>query len=210
MSLQAMLAGAALTSGMIVTVGPQNLHLIHTGLMRRHVVATVAVCLAADVLFVCAALAGGSVALQARPRLASLLQVVAVPLLLALAWRSARDSRHAAAATTAPDSTPAGRCAALARAALVSFGNPLVWIETLLVVGAAGNAWPAADRAAFGAGALAASALWFSALAFGARAAAGWLARPMVLRGLGFASAALLVGLALRMLPDALARAPWA
>jgi L-lysine exporter family protein LysE/ArgO len=76
-----------------------------------------------------------------------------------------------------------------------------VWIETLLVVGAAALALPNGEREAFALGALAASSLWFSALGWGARLLAPWLARPAVLRALALASAAMMAGMALRLLP---------
>jgi L-lysine exporter family protein LysE/ArgO len=76
-----------------------------------------------------------------------------------------------------------------------------VWIETVLIVGATAAAREcAAERAAFGAGALLASTLWFSALGFGARRAARWLSRPAVLRGLSGVSSLLLAGMAFSLL----------
>jgi L-lysine exporter family protein LysE/ArgO len=195
MDTPALVAGALLTAGLIVAIGPQNLHVLRTGLARRHVGATVLLCIAADALFVGVALGGTGAALAAAPRLQGLLQAAAVPLLLWMAWRAARDA--CAPARTTPPLT--GRGGVLAQTALVSFGNPAVWIETLLVFGSAAAAREGPERLAFGAGALLASALWFAALGYGARLAWRWLARPAVLRGLSGTSALLLAAMAWRL-----------
>lgn len=196
MNAEALAAGALLTAGLIVAVGPQNLHVLHTGLARRHVGVTVLLCVGADLLFVGAALAGAGAALAAAPQLQLLLRAVAVPLLLWMAWRAAREA--ARPAPGAPAVAPTAG-AALARTALVTFGNPAVWIETLLVFGSAAAAQGEAQRGAFAAGALLVSAVWFSGLGWGARLLRGWLLRPRVQRALGAASAALLAAAALRL-----------
>jgi L-lysine exporter family protein LysE/ArgO len=194
MHTPALVAGALLTAGLIVAIGPQNLHVLRTGLDRRHVGATVLLCIAADALFVGVALGGAGAALAAAPQLQGLLQAAAVPLLLWMAWRAARDAWAPPRAVP-----PAAGGSVLAQIALVSFGNPAVWIETLLVFGSAAAAREGPERLAFGAGALLASALWFAALGFGARLARRWLARPAVLRGLSGASALLLAAMAWRL-----------
>jgi L-lysine exporter family protein LysE/ArgO len=195
-STAALAAGALLSGGLIVAIGPQNLHVLRTGLARRHVGATVALCVAADALFIGAALAGAGAALAAAPRAQALLQWAAVPLLLWMAWRAARQ---AAAAAGDAAHVPAGVGPALGRTALVSFANPAVWIETLLVFGSAAMAQAEAERGAFAAGALLASAAWFAALGWGAHLLRAWLLRPAVQRMLGIASALLLGATALRL-----------
>jgi L-lysine exporter family protein LysE/ArgO len=194
-----MLAGAALTGSLIVAMGPQNLHVLRVGLSRRHVLLTVMLCVAVDALLIAAALGGASLALIAQPGVAALLPRLAALLLLWMAWRMWRDAAAGAAAAACGAGTAAGRRGALLQAALVSLGNPAVWLETLLVVGAAGATLAAPDRLAFGAGALAASTAWFCGLGYGARWAGRWLARPAVTRGLGLAGALMLALMALQL-----------
>lgn len=193
-------AGAALTGGLIIAVGPQNLHVLRTGLSRRHLGATVALCVAADALLIGSGLAGVSAALLASPAGADAARWVAVPLLGWLAWRAAREATGGTVdAATGPTTSARTLPAALGQASAVTFGNPAVWVETLLIVGAAGAALPAAERAAFGAGALAASCTWFCGLGYGARVAARWLARPALQRALAACSALLLAAMACQL-----------
>lgn len=196
MNAEALAAGALLTGGLIVAVGPQNLHVLHTGLLRRHVGATVLLCIGADVLLVGAALAGAGAVLMAAPGLQVLLRAVAVPLLLWMAWRAAREA--AAPVAVLPPAAPTA-CAALLRTALVTFGNPAVWIETLLVFGSAAATQDDGQRGAFAAGALLASAAWFTVLGWGAGRLRHWLLRPRAQRLLGAASALMLALAALRL-----------
>lgn len=198
MSAGAFFAGAVLTAGLIVAVGPQNLHVLRTGLARRHVAPTVALCVAVDALLIAAGLAGVSLALQADAPAGRWLQALAVPLLLWMAWRALRDAAQPVGAAAAAVRR-ATRRQALAQAALVSVVNPAVWVETLWVVGAAGATLAAGERLAFGAGALSSSAAWFCLLGFGARRCGLWLAQPAVLRALSLASALLLTAMAAQM-----------
>jgi L-lysine exporter family protein LysE/ArgO len=66
MLLQTYCTGALLAGGLIVAVGPQNLHVMRSGLARRHLGATVALCVAADALLIGLGLAGASAALGRR------------------------------------------------------------------------------------------------------------------------------------------------
>jgi L-lysine exporter family protein LysE/ArgO len=200
--LSAAAAGTVLSAGLIVAVGPQNLHVLRTGLTGRYVAATVLLCVAADALLIGLALAGASAALQARPALLAALYLACAPLLL---WLAAGAGREALAAPTRSLRNPPEAAAtlgkALGRAALVTFANPAVWIETVLIVGATAAARECSTkRAAFGGGALLASTLWFGTLGFGAGRAARWLARPAVLRGLSAVSGLLQACMALSLL----------
>lgn len=201
MAASAYLQGLLLCLALVAALGPQNLHVLRTGLARRHVGPTVALCVAADALLVLAALGGGTPALHAAPGLANGLTAAGAALLAGLALRALAEGRAPGAALAAA-AAPAGLRRTLARTALVTFANPSVYLETLLLVGAAGMALPEDARPAFAAGVLSASLLWFAGLGFGARLAAPWLSRPSVWRGLSLASAATLAAMALRLVGE--------
>lgn len=77
--------------------------------------------------------------------------------------------------------------------------NPHVWLDTVVLLGSvAATMGPA--RWSFGAGAMAASVLFFSALGMGARALAPVLARPAVWRGIEGGIGLLMCALALALL----------
>lgn len=202
-ALAAFVQGLALSLATIAAFGPQNLHVLRTGLARRHVGAAVAVCVAADALLIGGALAGAAPALGRVGWLEPLLAGLAALLLLGFAARALAE------AAAPPAASPGAACAqplrrVLATTAVVTFGNPSVYVETLLLVGATGAALPSELRPAFGAGALSASLLWFGALGFGARAASRWLVRPPAWRLLSLGSAAAMGAMALSLAAQAL------
>ncbi|MBX3604914.1 MAG: LysE family transporter [Piscinibacter sp.] len=199
----AFVQGLALSLATIAAFGPQNLHVLRTGLARRHVGAAVALCVAGDALLVGSALAGAAPALERVGWLEPLLAGAAAAMLLVFALRALGEAAAPQAALGAGAQQPLRRV--LATTAVVTFGNPSVWVETLLLVGATGAALPGDLRPAFGAGALCASLLWFGALGFGARAAARWLVRPLAWRLLSLASAAAMGAMALSLAAQALA-----
>jgi L-lysine exporter family protein LysE/ArgO len=191
--LCAFASGALLTGGLIVAIGPQNLHVLRIALARHHVAAVVALCVVADTLLIVAAVAGATEALQASPGWLWALQWAAVPLLLWMAAGSARAAVSSGPMDWGAEHARPSLRAQLGRTAALTFGNPAVWIETVLIVGAAASA-QADDtlRWSFAAGACLASACWFGALGYGAGAMARWLRRADVLRSLSALSAALL------------------
>lgn len=193
-------AGAWLTGSLIIAIGPQNLHVLRTGLVGRHVVLTVALCVAADALLLALALAGGLTALLRQPLVLGVMGAAGVLALATMAWRSLREAWRGGDIGSTDAAPAAGWRVALLRTLVVSLGNPAVWIETLFVVGATALALPASERPGFASGALAASALWFVALGFGARRLAPWLARPATLRLLAAISGLMLAGMAARLL----------
>ncbi|MFT7775818.1 LysE/ArgO family amino acid transporter [Roseateles sp.] len=193
-TLYHLLAGILLGGGLIVAIGPQNLHLLQVGIQRRHVAATVAVCIGVDAVLITLGLSGLSLLLMSRPDWLTQLRWLAWPLLGLMALRSLREACRADPVAALRQPAAASARAAFGLAALVSLGNPAVWIETLLIVGASGASLEPPARSAFGLGALLASVLWFCALGYGARHLARHLQRPWLLRGLHGLSAALLLG----------------
>ena len=70
----------------------------------------------------------------------------------------------------------------MAATAGFTFFNPHVYLDTMLLMGAAGLAQPATLRPAFVAGGATASFAWFSAIGYGARMLRPVFARPTAWR----------------------------
>ncbi len=177
LSLAAASTGFALGLTLIVAIGAQNAFVLRQGLRREHVGSIVLFCAVADALLIAAGVAGLATLLGHRPALAAALTAggalfLAVYGLRAL-WRAARPGALHAGSGTPPPS----RSAALAQAAAFTLLNPHVYLDTVLLVGSVGASQGEA-RGWFVAGAATASALWFSALGYGARLLAPVFARP--------------------------------
>lgn len=192
--------GLALSLGLIVAIGAQNAFVLRQGLRREHVGSVVLFCASADALLIAAGVLGMAQALGQSPTLARALALAGAVFLTVYGWRALQRARQPQRLHAAEGSAALKRGAALAQAAAFTLLNPHVYLDTVLLVGSIGAQQPVALQAWFIAGASSASALWFSALGFGARWLAPWFAKPrawQVLDGLigmtMFVLAALLV-----------------
>jgi L-lysine exporter family protein LysE/ArgO len=88
-----------------------------------------------------------------------------------------------------------GLTAALATALALTWLNPHVYLDTVLLLGSVANAQGPGLQWGFGAGAMLGSILWFCSLGFGAKLLRGFFARPASWRILDGAIAVTMVGL---------------
>jgi len=89
--------------------------------------------------------------------------------------RSLLAARHPKALTAGE---PAARTSAVATALALTWLNPHVYLDTVLMLGNLSTTHGPTGRWWFGAGAGAASILWFTTLGYAARLASRWFARP--------------------------------
>jgi L-lysine exporter family protein LysE/ArgO len=102
------------------------------------------------------------------------------------AWRPASLSPS--------DVTPARLAEVLVTCAALTFLNPHVYLDTVVLLGALANEHRD-ERWLFGVGAVTASAVWFFGLGLGARRLAGLFASPLTWRTLDGLIAVMMIGL---------------
>jgi L-lysine exporter family protein LysE/ArgO len=169
--------GLGLCLSLIVAIGAQNAFLLRQGLRREHVGAIVLFCAVSDALLIAAGVAGLAQLLGERPALATALTVVGALFLIVYGALALQRARHPAALKTSAGSQSLALWPAIAQTAAFTFLNPHVYLDTVLLMGAIG-AQQGPLRWWFVAGAACASALWFTALGYGARWLAPWFAKP--------------------------------
>jgi L-lysine exporter family protein LysE/ArgO len=163
---------------LIIAIGAQNAYVLRQGLRREHVSAVVLFCAASDAVLIGAGVAGMAQALKGRPVLATVLAGLGAAFLCAYGLRALWRSRQPGALQAAAQGTSLSRAAVVAQAAGFTLLNPHVYLDTVLLVGSAGAQYAGPLKLWFVAGASVASALWFTALGFGARLLAPVFARP--------------------------------
>lgn len=174
-------AGFALCAALIVAIGAQNLFVLRQGLLRSHVGAVAAFCIAADASLIALGVSGVAAFLKTMPQLTGLLSLGGSVFLAWYAFQAFRRMRHGEAVTVeAGGQQSLGQV--LATLAAFTFLNPHVYLDTVLLMGTAGATHPAPLRPFFIAGAASASACWFLALAYGARLLTPIFARPIAWR----------------------------
>ncbi|MDX6374226.1 MAG: L-lysine exporter family protein LysE/ArgO [Nocardioidaceae bacterium] len=172
-------AAAGLLTGLtlIIAIGAQNAFVLRQGLAREHVLPVVVICALSDLVLILAGVAGiGTVIRQAG----WVIDVVRWLGVAFLTWYGVtsllRARRTSGLAAAAPE--PMSRRAAVLRVTALTWLNPHVYLDTVLLVGSIANTHGNTGRWWFAAGASVASVLWFSGLGFGARLASPLLSRP--------------------------------
>ncbi len=169
--------GFALSMGLILAIGPQNIFVLRQGLLRSHVFAVCLVCSLSDALLISAGVLGlGS--FLAGVEGAELLISVAAALFIAgygvLRVRSSMDP----VGMSVGEEEALGLGPTIGTALAFTFLNPHVYLDTVLLIGGASSRYASDDRVAFAVGASLASFLFFFALGYGARRLSSVLDRP--------------------------------
>ncbi|MDG4807862.1 LysE family transporter [Micromonospora sp. WMMD1120] len=194
--LTSAVAGFSVSIALIVAIGAQNAFVLRQGLRREHVVPVVLTCAASDALLIMAGVAGVGTLVTGRPGLLTAIKWGGAAFLLCYAGFAAR--RALRPGTLVPtERPPATLGATLLACAAFTYLNPHVYLDTVLLLGGVAQQHP--YRWVFGAGAVAASAVWFTALGVGARRLAPLLARAAAWRVLDAAIAVLMAGLAVAL-----------
>ncbi|MBO1752513.1 amino acid transporter [Actinotalea sp. BY-33] len=163
-----------LTTGLalIVAIGAQNAFVLRQGIRREHVGAVVLICTASDVLLILLGTAGIGVLVDRFPVALIVLRWGGAAYLL---WWAFRSFRSAARPSALAEVTPRSRGSVALTAVALTYLNPHVYLDTVVLLGSLANQYGPDARWVFAGGAVVGSILWFSALGFGARA----LARPL-------------------------------
>jgi len=181
--LSALLTGLALSASLIIAIGAQNAFVLRQGLAREHAGAVALFCALSDALLMSAGVLGMGRAIRAMPQLADAMAAAGAVFLAAYGLRALLRAWRPGALHAAAQAPIRSRALVLAQAAAFTFLNPHVYLDTLLLVGSVGAQQPPGGlRAAFLAGACAASFAWFFGLAYGARKLAPWFERPAAWR----------------------------
>ena len=194
-SLDGLLTGLSL----IVAIGAQNAFILRQGLRRAYVRPVVTVCLVSDFVLIVAGVAGIGVIVQHAGWALQAVRWFGVAFLawygLSSAWRARRPASSLSAARDAPG----GRPAVVRRAVALTWLNPHVYLDTVVLLGSIANAHGTSGRWWFALGACLASLVWFTGLGFGARFAAGLLATPRAWQVLDLLIAATMLGIAVKL-----------
>jgi L-lysine exporter family protein LysE/ArgO len=194
--LALLVAGFGTGLSLIVAIGSQNAFLLQQGLRGGTVAPLVVICAVSDLVLIGLGVSGIGAVLAQWPSAIGVMAVGGGLFLLGYGALAARRALRPSVMTVGDDRAP------LRKAVLACIGftwlNPHVYLDILLlgsVAVAHGD-----GRWLFGLGAVIASAVWFSALGFGARRLAGVFARPAAWRVLDVLIAVTMTALGATML----------
>ena len=194
-----LLAGFSLGLSLIIAIGPQNAYIIKMGIKRDHVGPILLACLLSDVILINAGTAGVGFLLERFPTVLVVIKYLGAAYLLYFGFTCFRDAfkkeqealvvheKSPTSSSPAPDGTVLTRTKSrtwvkpVLTALALTWLNPLAYVDALVMLGGIANHY-GDQRWVFAAGAIAASAVWFPALGFGAYKLSRVLAKPTTWR----------------------------
>lgn len=213
--LPSFFAGLGLGLSLIIAIGAQNLFVLRQGVRREHVVLVATICAVSDAVLIVLGVSGVGLVLHAVPwlvdavRWAGAVFLVCYGLLAARrAWRPSGAALRVGEAEAEASTPPAGGATGVAVRTRVlpvvltclalTWLNPHVYLDTVVLIGTVSTQFPGAG-AAFAAGAVAGSFLFFFGLGYGAAWLRPVFARPASWRLLEGGIAVVMATLALRL-----------
>jgi len=197
--LSAALAGFAISLSLILAIGAQNSFVIRQGLLNQHVLAVVLFCGVSDMLLICLGVLGlGRIMAPVFALYGDWMFVGAAAWLAGYGLLRLRDGLLMAtsfdAGQVAPPAASVGRT--LSVVAVLTFANPHVYLDTVVLMGSLSLPYAGAGKLAFAAGASVASLLFFSVLGFGARRFSRYMTSVRAWQIIDFATAFVMLGFA--------------
>jgi L-lysine exporter family protein LysE/ArgO len=188
-----LLTGLAL----IIAIGAQNAFVLRQGIRREHVGVVVVLCIVSDALLILGGTAGIGVLVQRFPLVLDILRWGGAAYLMWWAVRSFMSALKPAALTA---EVPRSRGSVVATTLALTYLNPHVYLDTVVLLGSLANQQEGGTRWIFAAGAVVGSVIWFCALGYGARALSGVLKSPRTWRVVDLVIGVVMLGLAVKLI----------
>ncbi len=189
-----------MTAGLIVAIGAQNALVLRQGLARTHVAPVVLLCTVSDWLLTALGVFGLGSVIQSSPLLLQAFRYGGAAFLLIYGLRSARQAWRGQGVLTQSNSGSGSLAATLGSALAMTYLNPHVYLDTVVLLGSVGAQHPGSGRIEFALGAGVASMLWFATLGYGASVASRWLRHPAAWRGIDASVAVVMFAVATQLL----------
>jgi len=179
--------GLALGGSLIVAIGAQNAYILRQGLKREFVFTLAAICSLSDTLLVAVGAAGVGTLVQTTRYLVHGASWFGAAFLFFYGIRAFYGAlRPGVLRSSGDERPPTSRWQAVGICLAVTYLNPHVFLDTVVLVGGLAGQYAGLARVSFAVGAAAASFLWFFGLGYGAAWLAPLFRRPSVWRALDF------------------------
>ena len=198
--LNAFLTGFILGFSLILAIGAQNSFVLRQGLIGRHVFIVALFCSISDALLISIGVAGISIFLSNYIDLVSdwLFSISAI-WLLGYGLLRLRDAINGKSVLIAKDSSVNKLASTLSFLSVLTFANPHVYLDTVILIGTVSQQFPGNAKLAYVLGASLASFVFFFSLAYGAKFLSPIMQRPIAWRLLDSFIAFVMFILAIKM-----------
>jgi len=197
------LLGLVTGLSLIIAIGAQNAFVLRLGIegRTRVILPVVLICALSDAVLILAGVLGMGALVTAAPVAMLVVRLVGAAFLIGYGlWAARRAIRPGALLVTGTAATGLG--VAVGTALALTWLNPHVYLDTVLLLGSVASQQDAAERWWWVGGAMAGSLLWFAGLGFGARLLRPVFARPGAWRILDGIIAVVMLALGVRLAFD--------
>ena len=198
--LTTLLAGLVTGLTLIVAIGAQNAFVLRQGIRREHVGAVALLCSVSDAVLILAGVTGIGTIVERAPVVLDVVRWAGAAFLMGYAVLALRRAVHPGELHATTGGPPVALRPVLTTAAALTFLNPHVYLDTVLLVGSIANQHGDPGRWVFAFGAVLGSFLWFFGLAYGAGRLAPLFARPAAWRFLDGLIAVVMATIAVSLL----------
>ncbi len=197
----AFVPGFLLGMSLILAIGAQNAFVLRQGLRGEHVAVVCLVCALSDAVLISAGVAGFAAITQRLPGIVPVVRIAGAAFLFVYGARSLWTAWRDSGALAPSERAPAAFGGVLATTLALTWLNPHVYLDTVMLIGATASRFPD-GRWAFGGGAVAASFVFFFALGYGARLLRPLFAKASVWRGFEVGVALVMWSIALTLVVE--------
>lgn len=176
-----LLLGFSTGLSLIVAIGAQNAFVLRQGIRREHVFLTVLICVLSDAILILAGATGIGKIIENAPWVLVVARIGGSIFLICYAAFAFRRALTPARLEASQQAAPPTALSVLTTALALTWLNPHVYVDTVLLLGSIGAAQGQGSWH-FALGAILASALWFTALGFAARYLSKVFASPKAWR----------------------------
>lgn len=162
------LAGFFLGGSLIVAIGPQNAYILRMGLLRHHIFWLCLFCSVSDAVLIILGVAGVGAIVEAHPQLLRFVAGGGAIFLFAYSLIALRRVFQPGILKIESNKKQS-LAKAIAICGSLTWLNPHVYLDTVVLVGAYSTQYSDGGRLVFGFGAVLSSFAWFFALGYAAR-----------------------------------------
>ena len=178
--LSAFITGFILGFSLILVIGAQNSFVLRQGLMDRHIFAVALFCALSDALLISIGVLGISIFLNNYIDSVSVwLFAISAIWLAGYGLLRLRDAVIGKSVLIAENSSVNGLVSTLSFLSVLTFANPHVYLDTVILIGSVSQQFPGNTKLAYVLGASLASFVFFFSLAYGAKFLSPIMQRPI-------------------------------
>ena len=197
--MESLLSGFLLSISLIMAIGAQNAFVLKQGLKKHHVFWVCLVCAISDAVLIFLGIVGFGAIVETFPMVESVARYGGALFLFGYGSKSFisafRTSHTLEPEGEVPDALSKTVLACLA----FTWLNPHAYLDTVVLIGSIATQYEGTSRLQFGAGAIAASIVFFFSLGYGARFLAPLFHQPVAWKILDFVIAMIMFAIAISL-----------